>query len=134
MKRKALHLQTNTKTGRAIYIDEESAEAILNYIEQDKRHKKKWEYIKNVILENHRIPDVYDKEDINDKCKDVYAMKFFKGQENDRIYCKQVHHVSKKIIVVIASELHLKKKSQKNSHKEITIIEKVASYEYEFEE
>jgi len=134
VKRKALHLQTNTKTKRAIYIDKESAEAILEYVGQDKRHKKKWDYITNVILENLRIPDVFDKENINDKCKDVYAMKFFKGQENDRIYCKQVQHGSKKCLVIVASELNLKKKTQKNSHREITIIEKVASYEYEFEE
>lgn len=134
MKRKALHLQTNTKTKRAIYIDADTANAILDYVEQDKRHKKKWNYIVNIILENLRIPDVFDKENINDKCKDIYAMKFFKGQENDRIYCKQVEHNSKKCLVIVASELHLKKKTQKNSKKEITIIEKVASYEYEFEE
>ena len=134
MKRKALHLRTNTRTKRAIYVDEESLETILAYVGQDKRHKKKWDYIVNIILENLRNPDVFDKENINDKCKDVYAMKFFKGQENDRIYCKQVEHGTKKCLVIVASELHLKKKTQKNSKKEITIIEKVATYEYEFEE
>jgi hypothetical protein len=134
VKRKALHLRTNTKTKRAIYIDADAVETIIKYVEQDKRHKKKWDYIVNIILENLRIPDVFDKEDINDKCKDVYAMKFFKGQENDRIYCKQVKHDTKRCLVIVASELHLKKKTQKNSKKEITIIEKIATYEYEFEE
>ncbi|MEK6480864.1 hypothetical protein WJR50_25200 [Catalinimonas sp. 4WD22] len=60
-------------------------------------------------------------------------MKFFKRQENDRLYCKEITK-GDKIFVVIMAELRLKKKSQKLTHKEKNIIEKVASYEYKFEE
>ncbi len=59
-------------------------------------------------------------------------MKFFKEQENNRLYCKEVTR-DDKVFVVIMVELRLKKKSQKLRQKEINIIEKVASYEYEFE-
>jgi hypothetical protein len=57
-------------------------------------------------------------------------MKFFKGQENDRLYCKEIRQQNK-VFVVVSSELHKRKKSQKNTQKEINLIEKVAGYEYE---
>lgn len=132
MKRKAVYLCESADRKRCIYIDEINAKEIVSYLTQDSRHRKKWEFVKNVILSNLRMPDVFDKEDINNGCKDVYAMKFFKGQENDRIYCKQVRDGKLNKYIIVASELHLKKKSNKNSSKEISIIEKVASYEYEF--
>ncbi len=53
--------------------------------------KKKFQHIIDIILNGLRSPEHYDKEEPNDKCKGkgVYGMKFFKGQENDRLYCKQ---------------------------------------------
>ena len=57
-------------------------------------------------------------------------MKFFKGQENDRLYCKEIHQKNK-VFVVVSAELLEKKKTQKNTKKEINLIEKVAGYEYE---
>lgn len=56
-------------------------------------------------------------------------MKFFKGGSNDRLYCKEVSS-DEGVFVVIASILHEKKKSQKNSNREIIKIENVGSYEY----
>ncbi len=38
-------------------------------------------------------------------------MKFFKGQENDRLYCKQFSN-SEGEFIVVAAELFLKKKTQ----------------------
>ena len=60
-------------------------------------------------------------------------MKFFKGQENARIYCKEVT-TEDKIFVVITSELLERKKSKKLTKKDRQLIEKVASYEYIIEE
>jgi len=62
---------------RAIYIDADNQDEILAYIRQDNRHKKKFKFITDIILGGHRNTEVYDKEDINEKCKDVTAMKFF---------------------------------------------------------
>ena len=47
------------------------------------------EILVELILGGHINRELYDREEINDKCKGVTAMKFFKGQENDRIYCKE---------------------------------------------
>ena len=110
-------------------MDTINADEIIKFLKQDQRHKKKFQYIERLIFGNFRMPDVYDKEEINDRCKGVTAMKFFKGQENARIYCKEVTG-GDKIFVVIAAELLERKKSKKLSKKEIQIIEKVASYEY----
>lgn len=87
---------------RAIYIDTENEADIKAYIQKDERHRKKFKFITEIILEGLRNTDVYDKEDINNRCKDVTAMKFFKGQENDRIYCKEIHNAKGLFIVVTA--------------------------------
>jgi hypothetical protein len=117
---------------RAIYIDMENEEEILAYITQDNRHKKKFRFISDIILGGHRNPEVYDKEDINEKCKDVTAMKFFKGQENDRIYCKEITDENGTHIVVTAI-IHERKKSKKLSSKETSLIEKLGGYNYEIQ-
>lgn len=83
-------------------------------------------------MEGHRNCELYDKEDINEHCKDVTAMKFFKGQENARIYCKEMT-TAKGTHIVIAAILHPSKKSQKNSQVERIIIKRVGGYEYEID-
>ena len=117
---------------RAIYIDDLNCNEIISFINKDQRHQKKFKYIAEIILEGHRNCELYDKEDINEHCKDVTAMKFFKGQENARIYCKEMT-TSKGTRIVIAAVLHANKKSHKNSEVEKTIINKVGGYEYEID-
>lgn len=113
-----------------ICIDAENANEILEYINQDKKHKKKFNHITGLILRRLRSTDLYDKEQINDRCKGVTAMKFFKGGANDRIYCKEIHQDDKTFIVVAAKLLE-KKKSQKNNQRTNNAIEKVANYDYQ---
>lgn len=115
---------------RSIYIDSENKDEILEYIRQDNRHRKKFKFISEIILDGHRNTEVYDKEDINKKCKDVTAMKFFKGQENDRIYCKEIKS-NTGTHVVVTSILHERKKSDDLSSKKIAIIKKIGGYDYE---
>lgn len=117
---------------RAIYIDSGNEEEILAYIRQDARHQDKFRYIAAIILEGHRLTSVYDKEEINSKCKGVTAMKFFKGQENDRIYCKEIS-TPDGVHVVVAAVLHEKKKSNSLSSKELAIITKIGGYSYEIQ-
>ena len=114
---------------RAIFIDTENKEEIMEYLTRTVKHKKKFAYISQHILKGQRNTEIYDKEDINDKCKNVTAMKFFKGGANDRLYCKEVS-TDDGVFVVITSVLHEKKKTQKNSNREITKIENVGMYEY----
>lgn len=113
-------------------VDAENAATILAYIKQDKRHTKKFQHIVDIILAGLRNTELYDKEEINDKVKGVTAMKLFKGQENDRIYCKEYTTDNGQRFVVVAAEFREKKKTQKNAHKETHLIETVATYEYEF--
>lgn len=130
MKRKAKIIRKNANGTRLICVDVDNYDGILEYISRSPQIKKKFNYIVSIILEGLRNPDVYDKENINDKCKDVMAMKLFKGGTNDRIYCKE-QTLDDKTFVVITSELFEKKKSQKNNQKTKNIIDKVANYEYE---
>jgi hypothetical protein len=133
VKRKAIEILKSSDSKRAIYVDEQNAEGIHLYIQQDERHREKFRFITDIILGGHRNTEVYDKEKIDGKSKGVTAMKFFKGQENDRIYCREITKEDK-TFVVIASELHKGKQKQKNTQKEKNIIHKVAGYEYELEE
>jgi hypothetical protein len=80
----------------------------------------------------HINRQLYDKEEINEKCKGVTAMKFFKGQENDRLYCKE-QSTHEGVFIIVAVNIYEKKKSQKLTKKEIPILEKIGQYEYEIE-
>lgn len=133
MKRQAVIIRTSEDGKRQIAIDQENYHLIHEFISRDARHKSKFNDMCNLILNRLRNNDLYDKEDINDKCKHVTAMKFFKGQENARIYCKEIHQKDKSFVVVTA-ELLERKKNQKNKQKEKNLIEKIAGYEYEITE
>jgi hypothetical protein len=120
-----------SKDGKiAIHFDNINKDEIIAYVTQNDKFKKKFNLISDLILSRIRNTQLYDKEDINDNCKDVTAMKFFKQGANGRIYCKEVKS-GDGILVVIAAIVHEKKKSQKNSAKEISMINKVGGYEYE---
>lgn len=57
-------------------------------------------------------------------------MKFFKGQENVKVYCKKLS-TADKTTVIITVEVFKRKKQTKLTNKELNIIHRVASYEYE---
>lgn len=127
MKRTAFVVKTSPDGKRCIAIDSLNADKILNTIKQNKLVKK-FDLICLTILSGIRNSDLYDKEDINNRCKKVTAMKF-KGQPNARIYCQEFV-TDDKTLIVICAEMLESKKNQKNQHREINLIEKVASYEY----
>lgn len=132
MKRKAIVLKTSADGKRAICVDAEQAKLILQYLNQDERHKKKFRFIVEIILNNLRNTELYDKEDINSKSKRVTAMKFFKGHENDRIYCLE-QKLDGVLYCVICCELLKRKKTSKLSSKEKSIINKISNYEFEID-
>lgn len=128
MKRQAKTIKSSNDGKRQIAIDTKNADDILQFIQQNGLTKK-FALICKVILEGIKNPELYDKENINAKCKNVTAMKFKRGL-NTRIYCKEVKQKNK-TLVIIASELHPSKKNQKNKSKEINLINKVGGYDYE---
>lgn len=131
MKRVAKIFRTSSDGKRCIAIDTENADQILLFLRNNMQLLKKFDLICDLLLNGYRNPDLYDKEDINKHCKNVTAMKF-KGGRNPRIYCQELKS-NDKTLFIIASELHESKKNQKNQHKEINLIERVASYEYHIE-
>lgn len=131
MKRKAKIIKSAEDGKRFIAVDSDNATKILQFL-NDKKLAKKFTLICDTILLGLKNTELYDKENINTKCKSVTAMKF-KGYLNTRIYCQEVKRKNK-TLVIVTSELLPKKKNQKNQQKEISLIEKVAGYEYEIEE
>lgn len=131
MKRKALHIKSSEDGKRAIYVDEKNAGELLGLLNSEPALMKKFKHVCAIILGGHRNSDLYDKEEINAKCKGVTAMKLMKGKLNPRIYCKEIT-TGENLRIVICCELLQKKKSQKLTHKEINLINKVAQYEYDF--
>jgi len=129
LERNAIIIKKSSDGKRCIAVDEENAAELLRFFRQDKRYQKKFNHICELILGNHINRELYDKEEPDDKSKGVRAMKFFKGQDNARVYCKEVT-LKGKTFVVIAVEVLEKKKQKKLTHKELNIIHRVAGYEY----
>ncbi len=132
MKRSSVLLVSSNYGKRSIFIDKGNASSILAYLNKDDRHKKKFLFIAELILRGIKNPQVYDKEVVGRTSTSVTAMKFFKGQENDRIYCKELALNGQRIIVV-AVVLIEKKKTQKLTKPIKSLIEKISKYEYEIE-
>lgn len=89
-------------------------------------------FIAELILRGIKNPQVYDKEVVGRTSTSVTAMKFFKGHENDRIYCKELA-LNRQRIIVVAVVLIEKKKTQKLTKPIKSLIEKISKYEYEIE-
>jgi len=133
VKRKAFVLKQSVTGNKAICIDSKNAKSILAFINKDARHRKKFRYITELILKDIRNTDLYDKENINKRAKQVTAMKFFKGQENARIYCKE-QRINNQLFIIVCCELLESKKSQSNNKSIRSLIDKISTYEYEIEE
>lgn len=117
---------------RYVCVDDETADEILSHIHQSERYRKKFQYICELIVKNLKNSELYKRENINETCKDVTAIRLFPGQENDRIYCKEIHGFGKKkVMVVVAARLLVRKTSNKITAREKIEIETVASYQYE---
>lgn len=126
MERKCISLQCNNN--RHLYVDEENAISILNWIEEDKQREKKFKYVSQLFLINKTTKDIFEKEDVNSDTKDVWAIKL-KLSKNSRIYCKGYELEDGSFHLVMGEYLE-HKDSQKLNHKCIALIKKVADYEY----
>jgi hypothetical protein len=129
MKRTATIIERSPDGRRCVAVDDKHADEILDFLKRNPRVRKKFRYVTKVLLEGHRVPDLYDKEDIEKGCEGVMAMKLLKGAENTRIYCRE-EFVKGKYFVIICCDFIAHKSSQKNSHREKEVIRRVATYEY----
>jgi hypothetical protein len=131
VKRKAELIRISENGKKAFYLDVENYEEIMSYLKSDPANLKKFKTTLELIL-NHIPPrDLYDKENFEKGCEHVTAIKLFKGKKNPRIYCQQFTDGDTERFVIIGIELLEKKKSQKLTSVEKSIIRRVAKYEYD---
>ncbi len=124
--RELIEIDSNNKV--KIYCDLENAESILNYVNQDKKHEKKYTYIKNVILSGFANKEIYQKLTNWDK---LYEMRFFPNVrgKNDRIYCKQ--YEINNVTHIVMLELFTGKKTQKIDKRIKNRLDIIKNYNYE---
>ncbi len=132
-KRKAYIIKSSSVTRRAVCVDALNEDEILSFLREDETRIKKFNHVIELLIQGIRVSELYDKEDIDESCKDVTAIKMFKTGQNIRLYCKEQKDNSGTFYVIIG-ELLKKKKSNKNTAKEKSLISKVSKYEYEVAE
>lgn len=131
VKRNAELIQISNDGKKAFYLDEENSEEIMAFLQSEPANLKKFGTALQLIL-NHQAPrDLYDKENFEKGCEKVTAIKLFKGKKNLRIYCQQFTDGDTERFVIIGIELLEKKKSQKLTATEKSIIRRVSKYEYD---
>tara|TARA_R110002012_G_scaffold279904_1_gene468324 strand:- start:1057 stop:1467 length:411 start_codon:yes stop_codon:yes gene_type:complete len=131
VKRKAELIKISQDGKKAFYLDAENSGEIMAFLKSDPANLKKFQTTLELIL-HHRAPrDLYDKENFEKGCEQVTAIKLFKGKKNPRIYCQQFTDGDTERFVIIGIELLEKKKSQKLTAKEKSIIRRVSKYEYD---
>ncbi len=106
-------------------IDDANSHHILQFLQTDSMRITKFRYIVELILLNKTNSEQFKKE-----ADGVFAMIMFKGGQNIRIYCKE-QKGENGTCFIIASELLEKKKNQRNSHAENSLIQTVKQYEYD---
>ncbi len=131
MKRKAFLYRKSEDGKRAFYLDEQMAEGLIGFLKADRKRAKKFADRLRFILAGHTTRDIYEQENIEKGCEQVYAIKMFKRGQNTRIYCQQFYHDDTEALVIVAAELLPKKKSQKLTQKEKSIIRRVAGFTYQ---
>ena len=111
-------------------MDAINDQEIISFLREDRARVKKFRLAVDVILENIPYREIYDKENIDEDCKSVTAIKMFKGGQNIRLYCKEQQDPHGGFFVIVAKLLP-KKKDQKIKAKVKSIIKKIGGYEYE---
>jgi hypothetical protein len=131
VKRKAELIKISADGKKAFYLDVDNSQEIKAFLQSDSANFKKFNTALELILNHHATRDLYGKENFEKGCEHVTAIKLFKGKKNPRIYCQQFTDGETERFVIIGVELLEKKKSQKLTAAEKSIIRRVAKYEYD---
>ena len=132
MKREFCIIQKSTKFSRAIGVDIEEAESMLEFLKKNKNYQKKLEYIIHRILD---FPNMYyaDYKNIWQlENKRITEIRLFPNGKNSRIYCSEFSARDGNLYIIMAVFLE-KKKDMSISKKINSLIEKIKNYEYELE-
>ena len=133
MKREFCIIQKSTKFSRAIGVDIEEAESILEFLKKNKNYQKKLEYIIHRILD---FPNMYyaDYKNIWQlENKRITEIRLFPNGKNTRIYCSEFSASDGDLYIIMAVFLE-KKKDMSISKKIKPLIKKIKNYEYELED
>lgn len=131
VKRRAELIQISDDGKKAFYLDEDNSGEIMAFLRSDQANLKKFRTALEMILNHQASRDLYDKENFEKGCEKITAIKLFKGKKNPRIYCQQFTDGDTERFVIIGVELLEKKKSQKLTATEKSIIRRVSKYEYD---
>lgn len=127
--REAYEIKSAADKKRCVCIDSKNEADIMAFLREDPVRVSKFREVIDLILSGQRNSEVYSKENIDKKCKDVTAIKMFKGGQNIRLYCKEQKSDNGTFYVIVAKHLP-KKKDQKVKGKTKTLIQTVSSYDY----
>jgi len=129
MKRRAIHIESSLHDTIRIYIDQENAASILQYVFR-KTVDEEFREIRELVKNSLRNKEKYCKVAVSDKAKNVFEMRFTRNQRNDRIYCSEKTIGKRRYIIMI--ELYEGKKSQSIPQKIKNRIQTMGTYEYEY--
>jgi len=113
----------------SLYVDEKNKLEIYELIEKNNNRFKRAVY---VLLQGNYHNDLYGKEDVSGKTRNITAFKFKRRHNsNYRIYCHEyfdefLPNVKKVVMIIVYN-----KKSQKIDKKLKSILEKISKYNYE---
>ena len=103
----------------------------LNAFFEESRFKKKLRLFATRWLNGEGFTsDLFEKENPDGKCDNIYAFKPGKGKQNPRIYCQQVKTTQGYALVLVMGALIPKKKQQKLGPGEISAIQRVSKTQY----
>ena len=109
-----------------LYVDRDVQEEIMDFLAKESV-RKKFRVIIRQIATGQYNPDLYDREDVSPKAKNITAMKF-KGRSNFRLYCKEFRKRGRQVVMI--QLLH--KKTQRVNKQLQSRIEALGGYTYEF--
>lgn len=115
------------KNNVELYVDLRNKDEIVDFLREKRKKARRIFYEIFSLRYNY---DLYAKEEVSVKAKNITAMKF-KGRDNERIYCKEYfikeNNREKKVVMIT---LYVKK-SQKGK-KVKNLIETIGGYNYGF--
>jgi len=109
------------------YVDTDYEEELFELLSNNSKIREKFQRCLYLILTGQATMDVYRKEAVSSKAKDVWAIKV----SSYRLYCKEVQESDKKYVVIAK---HITKNTQKLSKKMKKKIKIIGGYDYEFED
>jgi len=112
-----------------VYVDESEKDAIMAFVTQNAKTLSRFRRILGTVVQGVYRDELYRKENVSEKARDVTAMKFKGNRVNPRIYCKEFYRDGKKVVMIHLLE---HKAQQKASDKRIkNRLESIGGYDYE---